>query len=69
MDYFHEEWPFVLWMLDRVVGSAVFCGVVVCVRRCWKQARENQRLALGDGVDHRASERRSLLVTVHRDRR
>ena len=64
MESLVEEWPSLLWALDRTLPPLLLCCAAAQLRRCWKQAQANQKLALGDAFDYRDSERRGLLLPV-----
>ncbi len=64
METLQEERPWVAFLLDRAVTAVVVLSVLVCVRACWRTARANQKLALGDAADYTASERRGLLLPI-----
>ena len=56
------EYPRVYWAIEKLVGSLFLCLFAWCARGCWRTARANQKLALGDAMDY--NERRGLLLPV-----
>ncbi|MBE35382.1 MAG: hypothetical protein CMI16_07490 [Opitutaceae bacterium] len=52
------------WVFEKVVGSLLVCVVFCVLRGCWRAARANQRIALGDVFDQTTDkrERRGLLL-------
>ena len=58
------ERPWLVWSAEKFGTSLVIFFVLYCLRSCWRTARANQKLALGDAADYMASERRGLLLPL-----
>lgn len=63
-----DERPLTTWFVEKFGTSIVIFFVLWCLRSCWRTARANQKLALGDAADYTASERRGLLLPVSHSR-
>tara|TARA_B110000902_G_scaffold149640_1_gene172284 strand:- start:2371 stop:2574 length:204 start_codon:yes stop_codon:yes gene_type:complete len=61
-----EQFPWLAWWGERVLGSLLILFVLFCGSRCWTSARENQRMALSDWDDRCREERRGLLMPSRR---
>lgn len=52
------------WLFERSLGSLFMLLLLWCVGSCWRTARSNQKLALGDALDYVQAERRGLLLPL-----
>ena len=63
-----ETHPTSAWLLEKVFGSLLIFCFCWAISGCWRSARANQKLALGDAYDHiaggRREERKSLLLPM-----
>ena len=66
MEAFAEERPRVYWVVERSLGSLLIFALCYAASCCWRAARANQKLSLGDPADYQSSERRGLLLPVAR---
>lgn len=69
MDFFselYETHPTMMWLIEKLLSSAVVFFVFFLFRSCWRSARANQKMALADIYDYSrlGSERRSLLLPL-----
>lgn len=55
--------------MERMGSTLLMLLFLWWARSCWRAARANQKLALGDALEYSAAERKSLLLPMHRDRR
>jgi len=62
----YETHPTTMWVLEKLLSSAVVFLVFFLFRSCWRSARANQKMALADVYDYSrsGSERRGLLLPV-----
>ncbi len=57
------EWTY--WVVEKIGGSVLVCIAFCILRGCWRAARANQRIALGDVYDcGDKREKRGLLVSA-----
>lgn len=59
-----ESYPWTFWLLERGLCSLLMLLLLWCMRSCWRTARANQKLALGDACDYAHAERRGLLLPL-----
>lgn len=59
---FSHSWTY--WLLERGVCSLLLMLLLWCLSSCWRTARSNQKLALGDALEYAQAERRGLLLPV-----
>jgi len=64
-----KERPWMTWCVERMGSTLLMLLFLWMARSCWRTARANQKLALGDALEYSAAERRGLLLPMHRDRR
>lgn len=57
-----SSYPWTFWLLERGVCSLLLMLLLWCLGNCWRTARSNQKLALGDALDYAQAERRGLLL-------
>lgn len=61
-----EQFPWLAWWGERVLGSMAILVVLWCASCCWSSARKNQRMSLSDWDERYREERRGLLVSSRR---
>jgi hypothetical protein len=58
------SYPWTFWLLERGLSSLFVLLLLWCASNCWRTARSNQKLALGDALDYAQAERRGLLLPL-----
>lgn len=64
METVMNDYPKTMWLLERFLGSLLIFFFLWVLRICWRTARQNQKLALGDVYEYSMAERRGLLLPV-----